>query len=418
MHERFAAALALSALLIGGCRSFDHRRENELARVARDWCLTIRASQVLPVYPLTEDLQVGDVFLVSTPLEDEVHLLHQKGFLPLDNVIARLQPTGWQTFYNGAYGVGDTSVLPRQWQFPQPAPTAAPATAWGTAPGAAFPSYTFEVKSSAGATLAIPIQAVPVGLSLLQTSDAFGTVNISNASTYGLPIGVLVPQITAWAADNQQFLRQYGPRVTTDKKGRQTTERNFVRMVYRVYVAGGVNVSLMANRARGGRVDAGASKAVSLFDAGDTTEAANAAKNYASMLTSLSQSVASATPGGNVTIASASSRGVSMNETFPRPLVIGYLGFDLPIEQDGRLGPPIPTHARVTGQQVSSGTAVFGSDTNAARLREWLESDPTNRARLNDWLLRNAPGTSVTTLLNGSQYNLLRAKALQDLEIQ
>lgn len=418
MHKTLTTALALLALTLGGCRSLDRSRQDQLARVARDWCMTIRVSQVLPIYPLTEDLQVGDVFLVSTPIEDEVRELEKKGFLPLDNVIARLQPTGWQAFYNGAYGVGDTSVLPRQWQFPQPAPAAPPLTAWNSAPGAAFPSYTFQVKSGQGATLAIPIQAVPVGLSLLQTGDAYGTVNISSASTYGLPISVLAPQINAWAADNQKFLEQYGPRTITDKKGRQKVERHYVRMVYRVYVAGGVNVSLMDNRSRGGRLDAGASKAVSLFDAGNTAEAANAAQSYASVLSSLSQNVASATPGANVTISSASSRGVAMNETFPRPLVVGYLGFDLAIGPDGRLGPPMPTHARVTGRPVAEGTAVFGSDSASDTLRAWMDADPANRATLNDWLTRNAPGTSIPTLLNGKQYNLLRAKALQDLGVR
>jgi hypothetical protein len=418
MHKPFTTALALLVLGLGGCRTVDERREDQLARVARDWCMTIRASQVLPVYPLTEDLQVGDVFLVDTPIDDEVHELEKKGFLPLDNVIARLQPTGWQTFYNGAYGVGDTSILPRQWQFPQPAPTAAPLTAWNTAPGAAFPSYTFQVKSGQGATLAIPIQAVPVGLSLLQTGDAYGTVNISSASTYGLPISVLAPQINAWAADNQNFLKQYGPSTSTDSKGRQKVERNYVRMVYRVFVAGGVNVSLMDNRSRGGRLDAGASKPVSLFDAGNSSDTANAAQSYASMISSLSQSVASSTPGANVTIASASSRGVAMNETFPRPLVIGYLGFDLPIDSEGRLGPAMPTHARLTGRPVSEGTAVFGSDSAADTLRAWMDADPANRAKLNDWLTKNAPGTSITTLLNGAQYNLLRAKARQDLGVR
>ncbi len=417
MHKVFATALALFALILGGCKSLDTRKEDQLARVARDWCLTIRASQVLPVYPLTEDLQVGDVFLVETAIEDEVHTLEAKGFLPLDNVVARLQPTGWDTFYNGAYGVADNSVLPRQWQFPQP-PPATPGTAWSTAPGAAFPTYTFQVKKGQGATLAIPIQSVPVGLSLLQTGDAYGMVNIASASTYGLPISVLEPQINAWAADNRDFLKQYGPRTTTDRHGKEKLEQHYLRMVYRVYVAGGVNVSLIDNRAFGARADAGASKPVALFDAGETSEAADAAKNYASMLSSLSQSVAAATPGANVTFSSASSRGVAMNETFPRPLVIGYLGFDLPIAADGRLGPAMPTHARVTGQDVAESTAVFGADSNADALRTWLESEPGNREKLTQWLNANAEGLSVTALLNGNQYNLLRAKALQDLEVQ
>ncbi len=408
----------LVAVLCLSCRSMDHAREDQLARVAKDWCLTIRASQVMPVYPLTEDLQVGDLFLVSTPIEDEVELLEKSGFLPLENVVARLQPTGWQQFYNGAYFVSDSSVLPRQWQFPNPTPTAPPLTSWASAPGAAFPSYTFQVKRGAGATLAIPIQAVPVGLSLLQTNDAYGTVNISSASTYGLPVGVISPQVDEWAVGNREFLKQYAPRRIVDTKGKESLEKNYVRTVYRVYVAGGVNVSLISNEARGARADAGASKAIALFDAGSTTEAADAAHSYAQVMSSLSQSIASSTPGANVTLASASSRSVAMNETFPRPLVIGFLAFDRSIEEGGVLGPPLPTQARVSGRKVSGGTVVFAADGNTPKIRAWLDRDPANRQKLRDWLTANADGVGVAIFLNGESYRQLRANAIQALGIQ
>ena len=411
-------ALLVAALCLSSCKSTDHSREDELARVAKDWCLTIRASQVLPVYPLTEDLQVGDLLLVSTPIEDEVHLLEKSGFLPLENVIARLEPTGWAQFYNGAYSVTDTSVLPRQWQFPNPPPATSPFTAWGSAPGAAFPSYTFQVKKGAGATLAIPIQSVPVGLSLLQTNDAYGTVNISNASTYGLPIGIISPQVDEWAITNREFLNRYGPRRSSDDKGNEIVQKNYVRTVYRVYVAGGVNVSLISNESRGGRVDAGASKSIALFDAGSSTDAANAASNYASVLSSLSQSIASATPGANLTLASASSRSVAMNETFPRPLVIGYLAFDRSIEEGGILGPPLPTYARVTGRRVVAGAVTFAADANTTKIRTWLNQDPGNRAKLRDWLTTNADGVGIAVFLNGDAFTQARANAVKALDIQ
>lgn len=415
---RVQLAAVLAAVLCLSCRSADHARENQLARVAKDWCLTIRASQVLPVYPLTEDLQVGDLFLVSTPIEDEVHVLEKSGFLPLDNVVARLQPTGWDAFYNGSYFVTDASVLPRQYQFPTPAPTVAPLTSWASAPGAAFPSYTFQVKRGAGATLAIPIQSVPVGLSLLQTNDAYGTVNISNASTYGLPITVMSPQVDEWVASNRDFLRLYGPSRTTDKKGKPVVDQNYIRTVYRVYVAGGVNVSLISNASRGGRLDAGASKPITLFDAGEPQEAADAASSYAKTISSLSQSVASATPGANVTIASASSRSVAMNETFPRPLVIGFLAFDRAILEDGTLGPPLPTQARVTGQRVEAAPVAFATDPNTARIRTWLDKDPANRTKLREWLSTNADGAGIAVFLNGDAYRSKRAAAVQALNIQ
>jgi hypothetical protein len=416
MRIRLAALLV--AVLCLSCRSLNKDRDQQLARVAKDWCLTIRASQVLPVYPLTEDLQVGDLFLVSTPIEDEVKKLEQDGFLPLENVIARLQPTGWDQFYNGAYFVTDTTVLPRQFQFPEPPHTSAPMTAWATAPGAAFPSYTFSVKKGAGATLAIPIQAVPVGLSLLHTSDAYGTVNISNASTYGLPVTVISPQVEEWAAHNRDFLKQYAPRQGVDKKGNATVEKNYVRTVYRVYVAGGVNVSLINNSSSGARADAGVSKPIQLFDAGATADAADAAKNYASILSSLSQNIASTTPGANVTLSSASSGSVAMNETFPRPLVIGFLAFDRSIEEGGILGPPLPTQARVSGDRVYAGTTVFTADENTTKIRTWLDADPANRQTLRTWLDANADGVGAAVFLNGDSYRQLRANAVKALGIQ
>jgi hypothetical protein len=412
------AAVLVAVLCLVSCKSADQVRAQQLAKVAKDWCLTIRASQVLPVYPLTEDLQVGDLFLVSTPIEDEVKKLEKAGFLPLDNVIARLQPTGWQQFYNGAYSVAETSILPKQWQFPEPAPTAPPMTAWSVAPGAAFPSYTFEVKRGAGASLAIPIQAVPVGMSLLQTNDAYGMVNITSASTYGLPITVISPQVEEWAVNNHDFLKLYAPSRGVDKKGKETFQQHYVRTVYRVYVAGGVNVSLISNTARGLRGDAGASKGVTLFDAGSSNETANAAQNYSSVLSSLSQSIASATPGANLTLASASSRSVAMNETFPRPLVIGFLAFDRAIGDNGILGPPLPTQARVTGDEVYAATAVFTPDGNTAKIRTWLDANPGNRLVLRNWLATNADGVGVSVFLNGDSYRQLRANAIQSLGIQ
>ena len=45
--------------------------------------MTIRGSQVIPVYPLTEDIQPGDVFLVQLPIDQQQKLYQQNGFLPL-----------------------------------------------------------------------------------------------------------------------------------------------------------------------------------------------------------------------------------------------------------------------------------------------------------------------------------------------
>ena len=71
--------------------------------------MVIRASQVIPVYPLTEDLQPGDVLLVRTPIEEQAKLYKKKGFLPLDQHLVRLYTKGstndFYDFYNARYGL-------------------------------------------------------------------------------------------------------------------------------------------------------------------------------------------------------------------------------------------------------------------------------------------------------------------------
>jgi len=80
---------AVVLLLVGGCAN----KERQLEQVAKDWCLTIRASQVIPVYPMTEDLQPGDVFLVQRTVDEQVGDLEEVRLLGelLDGVPAVLQ---------------------------------------------------------------------------------------------------------------------------------------------------------------------------------------------------------------------------------------------------------------------------------------------------------------------------------------
>src|ERR1041384_5057878 len=90
-----AAAFA-AMLCTAGC-ALD--KQQELEKVAKDWCATIRASQVMPVYPLTQDIQPGDLFLVQLPIDKQQEVWKQKGSLPLDNHLGRLDPRGYKDFY-------------------------------------------------------------------------------------------------------------------------------------------------------------------------------------------------------------------------------------------------------------------------------------------------------------------------------
>src|SRR5688572_4474270 len=147
-------ALAVS-LLVAGCGLF-RGKESQLEKIAKDWCLAIRASQVMPVYPLTQDLQPGDVFLVEVPVEKQQEIWDRKGYLPLDHHVGRLQPSAFAEFYSHSFlrprpPPNDKPQLPFEWL----------AEKWEKAPRAGFPTYTFSVSRSAGLSVAVPVSGVP-----------------------------------------------------------------------------------------------------------------------------------------------------------------------------------------------------------------------------------------------------------------
>lgn len=511
------AGTILGAGLLGACAS----KERQLESVARDWCMTIRASQVIPVYPLSQDLQPGDIFLVQLPVDRQQEQYRRKGFLPLDNHLARLNPAGYDEFYSTSFlsGPGESTMqLPAAWLRPAAAAGGA-VTPWSTAPGAAFPTYAFSVNQSQGMNVAVPVSGIPVGLSLLGSQSANGTVSIKQAKTLGVDVMSLHQQLEEWAQGESQraFLANFG--TPSNQK-----PRNFLRVVTRIYLTGQLDVQINAADSVAVGADVGAPRPVDNFiasppdgpadvqrsarenylkgisslnnmlserdlalhesgdDAGLSPEAAKAAREarekyaaeqrtaaaeklkserenadnkkaideatqrlnelntaqksqvgarhalsqaYAKLevaeklpesdathdqkiddakkliatreteladadtkleaarleyrkaqvnaapATARIQSAQSAldklqsfAPGGSVRIAAASSRSISMSESFNPPLIIGYLGFDVAILSGGVLGEPIPTHAVIAGQLVpdaGSAAATYAS---------------------------------------------------------
>jgi hypothetical protein len=337
LTPRVVAALLVVPLL-GGCAG--RMREQELHRVAKDWSMVIRASQVIPVYPLTEDLQPGDVFLVQVPVDDQARIYRERGFLALDNLLQRLDPSGYAGFYDRSFEVGDAGrELPKIWLDPDND------TAWGRAPKAAFPSFSFSARSGGGLGVALPVQGVPVGLGLLGGEAAHGTITIADARTYGVDTISLYRDVLGWGAKERDVLRHFAP-----ADGRQ----NYLRVVSRVYLTGQINTALQSSRDVAGSVSGGVPKPVDLVvrDPGSTPQEAtlavyesNVARLNGMIKGALERSGTGVLPGGSVKVVAASSGSVVLAETFPRPLVVGYLGFDVPILRGGVLGPPIPTHS-------------------------------------------------------------------------
>src|SRR5439155_17482150 len=345
--------VALVCLGLAGCDTAKSKSK-QTARVAKDWSLVIRASQIIPVYPLTEDLLPGDVFVVQARIEDQVKLYEEKGFLPLDQLLVRLQPTKYPSFYLGDYGIAGHTNTPYHWKS---AESSHQTHDLGEAPRAAFPSYSFTVAHGAGLNLALPVQGVPVALNLIGTANAHGAITIHDAFTYGIDMLSLREQVENWSREHSADLAELAP------TGNRT---NYLRVVSRVYLAGRVNISIFNDESAGVGGSAGVGKSVSALSLLPN----DAVANFNSTLGSLGTNVESASlPGGSLKLVAASSRSVSLDEAFPKPLVIGYLGFDLPILADGRLGPSVPTHARLNRLRINpTRVTIFGDDQNSTKI--------------------------------------------------
>jgi hypothetical protein len=329
--------------------------------------MTIRASQVIPVYPLTEDLQPGDILLVQTPIDKQQKTYKQRGFLPLDNLIRRINPTKYEQFYERSFAVGSAGhLVPITWLNSSKDGQGKDISPWGTAPTASFPTYSFSAKSGGGFSLALPVQGVPIALNLLGGQAGEGTITIADARTYGIDAASMYEDVVEWAKQNADYLRQFAP--TVERRGffsdilPARTHRNYLRVITRVYLAGKLNVAMDSTQSIEAGGSGGAPKPLDIFSPapGSDPKAQTAEayqKNLAQLNQMLEEGLKSAAgqgllPGGTVKVAAASSRSVSLVETFPHPLVLGYVGFDIPIEQNGKVGPPIPTHS-VLNPEVS-----------------------------------------------------------------
>jgi len=348
-----AAFAAVSIPLIGCSTS----RKDQLQGLARDWFETIRAEQVIPILPLTADMQPGDVFLVQTPIDRQQDAWVKGDYLPLDNHLYRFDPNSYDAFYrNSFFDPPSTPTLPREWMRPTPGNGS-----WERAPRAAFPTFTFETSRGGGFNSMLPIQGVPVGLNLLGTTQANGTIVIDDARTYGVDMMSLNAQLEAWAATQRATLAPLGAMPGEEP-------RNFLRVVSRVYLAGKVDVTIQDARSFAGGADVGAARPVELLypetlppaarGSGTPEERVNELQSGIDAMNRMLgadpqrvviDGVSTLIPGGSVRVTTASARTVGMSQVFDPPLVLGYLGFDVPILEGGELGHWIPTHSLLKG---------------------------------------------------------------------
>lgn len=387
--------VAASLLLHGCCHK---AQRSALEDVNKDWNELIRASHIYPIYPLNQDVQPGDIYLTETDINDTDFGRDRKGFLPLDQHLARIYPTGYVAFYTNTSVLNASKTLPASYLADN---------SWTNALAAAFPTYSFAIQQGGGASVSLPIQGIPVGLSLMGARKASGFVTIADSHTYGVDELSLRDQVQGFMEANAQKIIAALPtrngingkkngtsESSTGKNGSAATnnteeaeaetpveddEIHYLQVVTRVFTTGRVSVSLNNDDAIGGSLSGGAPKEVPLLG----LETTNAASNYASLVSSVNTVLASnqltgMLPGGTLKFSRVSSRSVSMQETFPKPVVIGYLGFCLAVTKQSLLdlaNKASKLDRLGTMLQTDAGAALASITNQASQITDSLKED-------------------------------------------
>lgn len=368
-----AGVVVLCLAVVSGCA--DWERREQLRDVAKGWCETIRASQIMPVYPLTEDLQPGDVFLVQTTVRNEENLWQNRGFLPLPRRLTRLHRLDYADFYQTAYW--EDTYVPGPEGHARPWPgrvTWDPKTRRFTdveAPRAAFPTYKVDVRTGKGIRFAMPIKGVPFAMSLMGADRATVAVTIRDAYTYGLDEEEVLRKLHTWAkTSGKALLADYWE--GTKKPWYRKTKELYLRVITRVYLTGGLNISATKTGVFGGAVDFGDTPPFKLPVVKDK----ETAEDYKAVLDAMNESIEPAAGGAakagdaakegddtkpphldigaSVRIAFVSKGSVGLRQTFDRPLAIGYVGFDVLVLKDGQLAVPTGTFSRITDRTAGT----------------------------------------------------------------
>lgn len=320
-------------------------------KVAKEWCTAIRANQMIPVYPLNQDVRPGDVYLVQNAIADETSLYKDKGFLTLDDLRTRLklEPETFDVIYFSSYFKAEgkppfdypkltSTAKESNSDSPAHSPTAPPAI---PAPRAAFPSYSFTIKSGEGLSLGVPISSIPVALNFLGAQETSAIVTLTDASTYQADHETIMIKLKEWVDNN--------PRVRAELEAACRyigKEYVYLRVIKRVYLIGAVDIALERKDTYQGGISAGLAEQAT--DPSISVEKfADSIAKQAILLKQLNNLAAQSKIGGAVNFNTATKRNIGLRESFDRPLVVGYLGIDVPFFQDGRLGAPIPTFERL-----------------------------------------------------------------------
>lgn len=347
----------LSVFMLSGCAI---PKDKLLENVAKEWSKTIRASQVIPVYPLREDITPGTVLLVPTSIKNQTTVYDQSGFLPIDHEITRLSTLDYQSYYQQGYWSGDFSKTPHQ--RPGLNNSEGSLNEVVIAPRAGFPTYSFSIDRNTGIAAALPIQSIPIAFGFLNTKKATASVTLDDAYTYGIPSEEAYRKLIAWYLDDPT-IRTTLNRMANQSKRNGSEQADgayqglYLRVITRVYFARSVKVTITSDEIVDANATAGIFPSIKTLSAADVTaqKVEERISAYNKLVNGMTKTVngkalnptsgtgPAATTGGSIKFTQLTASSVSMNEEFKRAVIIGISGFDVKINDKGELSAPIPS---------------------------------------------------------------------------
>lgn len=390
------------ALLLAGCAGNDDLREVNYVR--DQWLNSIRALDpaIQAVYPPSEDYQIGDVFAIQRnctgsadgrtrslrlgTAADAARSLqaHYDGRLQLPPTARRKVADAWQLDTVNEFGFAEDrkEVFYRR-----------PGTkrdTYGTAmPIVDFPNYTIASGNAWSFSASLPGKVFGALFGASGLEDTQVRLSLAANSTFGLPVyraQDLIGNFCTTGACSDDRVRSAFLAVYPDDA--QQRCKIDITMAYRLFVTRGVEYeylfrSAVAATAVAARLDAMKAfteKAATLVDGspsgateikpGDRVLAARNEllnKLLTSVNTDLKAISGAAGPGGSVAFGSYSAAGLTLVETYPRPLVFAYQGVYWPNgSRRPPDGSPVPISPSLRkGERSEAPTAPVGQQADA-----------------------------------------------------
>jgi len=373
--------LAALAFALTSCRTSAPR-----GFVAKEWSLTLRELNIVPVFPPREDVQVGDIYIAPSRPEDEAKIVKDKGFTPIGLWVASVTLSNeLSRFYSernsfprtsgdiGAYMAGQsTNPFP---VFAQPSDTNRNIFEYGDTNRlrlVGFPSFMSATVKQGDLSGVVPVEAMGVAFAGTGSSSDSVTLSVPVAESYGLPASDVFSKIVI---DKKFFLEGKNFKAEDiliyaahqhEGKDAETNRFGYIRLITEVFYTRAVDIAI--NRKRSFGFGANVKPAATVPTSGTETPAPGST-NYmfttrtesgtsqdraADLNRQLSESLNQSIPGGSVKFVAAGEHGVTMRRTYDRPVAIGYRGLLLELYEDGT----IKSHGAISGEGSLLPTAL------------------------------------------------------------